>query len=68
MWCAATVRAHTAPTARALPSDGGDGWEVDTGAGLVPVAAPVARTPAGAAPMLGADTGAVLRGLGIAVP
>ncbi|MFK0288695.1 CoA transferase [Streptomyces sp. NPDC090499] len=65
---AATVRGRTASTARVVPSGGGDGWQVDTAEGLVPVAVPVARTPAGAAPALGADTGAVLRRLGIAVP
>ncbi|MFJ9561167.1 hypothetical protein ACIRQQ_14160 [Streptomyces fuscichromogenes] len=47
---AATVHGHTTPTAPVtLSGDGdGDGWQVDTGEDLVPVAAPMARRPAGA--------------------
>jgi hypothetical protein len=65
---AATVHgaAGTAPGARVERA--GTGWAVDTGKERVPVAAPVARTPRTAAPGLGADTGAVLRRLGIAAP
>ncbi|MFF4761406.1 CoA transferase [Streptomyces sp. NPDC001292] len=65
---AATVRGHAAPMAHVVPSGYGNGWEVDTGRELVSVAAPVARTPTGTAPALGADTGLVLRRLGIAAP
>lgn len=56
----------TGPGARVRRA--GTGWAVDTGQERVPVLAPVARTPRAVAPELGADTGAVLRRLGIAVP
>lgn len=42
-----------------------DGWTVDTGNEYVPVESPVARTPTGAAPTMGADTGTMLTRLGI---
>ncbi|MFG2374251.1 CoA transferase [Streptomyces sp. NPDC048504] len=57
---------ETGPGARMRRA--GTGWAVDTGQERVPVLSPVARTPRAAAPDLGADTGAVLRRLGIAAP
>ncbi|MER6808143.1 CoA transferase [Spirillospora sp. NPDC000708] len=46
----------------------GDGWAIETGVGLVPVASPERREPGGDAPAMGADTGEVLRSLGIPLP
>ncbi|MEO3822708.1 CoA transferase [Actinomadura sp. B10D3] len=46
----------------------GDGWAVETGSGLVPVAGPVRREPDDEAPAMGADTTDVLRELGIPLP
>ncbi|WP_344283685.1 CoA transferase, partial [Actinomadura napierensis] len=54
------------PSLPALPH--GDGWAVDTGSGLAPVAAPLRREPDGDAPAMGADTADVLRELGIPLP
>jgi hypothetical protein len=42
-----------------------EGWVVDTGSERFRVAEPVARTPAGSASAMGADTAAVLARLGI---
>lgn len=42
-----------------------DGWMVDAGGEFIPVEPPVARTPTADAPAMGADTGTVLRRLGI---
>ncbi|MFB4309484.1 CoA transferase [Actinomadura sp. GTD37] len=55
-----------APSTRAFPHRGG--WAFETDSGVVPVAPPVARRPAGPAPASGADTQAVLRELGIPGP
>jgi hypothetical protein len=55
-----------APGARVVRD--GDGWLVDTGGPAYPVAAPRPRRPAASAAASGADTAAVLRGLGIPVP
>ncbi|WP_262402092.1 CoA transferase, partial [Actinomadura sp. CNU-125] len=46
----------------------GDGWALDTGTGLVPVAEPTRREPTGTAPEPGRDTADVLRELGIPLP
>ncbi len=66
------VAATTLPYAPVTPDvrveRSGTGWTVDTGQERVPVALPAARTPNRAAPAMGADTGEVLRRLGIAVP
>lgn len=51
---------ETAPLKRSA-----DGWLVDAGDAYVPVELPVARTPTGAAPAMGADTSSVLTRLGI---
>lgn len=60
----------TGPSPAARREDGG--WVVDTPDGAVPVEPPRPRpadgTPAGTAPEAGADTTAVLAGLGIGVP
>ena len=55
-----------APDARVVPD--GDGWRVDAGGTTYPVAVPRPRRPAGTASASGADTAALLRGLGIRVP
>jgi crotonobetainyl-CoA:carnitine CoA-transferase CaiB-like acyl-CoA transferase len=43
-------------------------WVVETASGVVPIAEPRARVPAGCAPESGVDTAAVLHSLGIAAP
>jgi len=50
------------------PSLSAGRWVVETASGVVPIAEPRARVPAGCAPESGADTAAVLQSLGIVAP
>ena len=50
-----------------VPARTADGWMVDAGSAYVPVEPPVARTPAGSASAMGADTDTVLARLGIPI-
>ncbi|RZL82701.1 MAG: CoA transferase [Rhodococcus sp. (in: high G+C Gram-positive bacteria)] len=54
------------PAPKSVRRDGR--WMVETASGVVPIAEPRARVPAGCAPESGVDTAAVLRSLGIAAP
>ncbi len=61
---ASTLTDHSAPT----PRWSGREWIVETASGVVPVAEPQERAPAGHVAVSGADTASVLRTLKIAAP
>ncbi|WP_246106613.1 CoA transferase [Pseudonocardia kunmingensis] len=63
---AATLDAEPGPIPAARRD--GAGWVLDTTAGPVPVAHPRRRAVAGAAPVSGADTAAVLAAIGVPAP